>query len=171
MRLFSTSGLGMRLFSTCGLGMRLFSTSGLGMRLFSTCGLGMRLFNTSGLGMRLFVKQLCVLVDTFHIASFPGSPLALMKIKNFRRDEGRAWERGYISRTCSLSLSNERQVFQNVQKSSTWTDTKYKKGFSLLLPSLVPRPCPAFRRLQYCKRQKAGRGLGTRLPPPLCLPW
>ena len=36
--------------------------------------------------------------------------------------------------------------------------------------SLVPRPRPAFRRLQYstvkrgyCKRRKAGRGLGTRL--------
>ena len=27
--------------------------------------------------------------------------------------------------------------------------------------SLVPRPRPAFRR--YCKRRKAGRGLGTRL--------
>ena len=36
-------------------------------------------------------------------------------------------------------------------------------------PSLVPRPRPAFRRLQhgkalpYCKRRKAGWGLGTRL--------
>ena len=29
--------------------------------------------------------------------------------------------------------------------------------------SLVPRPRPAFRRLQYGKRWKAGRGLGTRL--------
>ena len=29
--------------------------------------------------------------------------------------------------------------------------------------SLVPRPRPAFCRLQYCKRRKAGRGLGTRL--------
>ena len=36
-------------------------------------------------------------------------------------------------------------------------------------PSLVPRPRPAFHHLQhgkalpYCNRQKAGRGLGTRL--------
>ena len=29
--------------------------------------------------------------------------------------------------------------------------------------SLIPRPCPAFHRLQYEKRRKAGRGLGTRL--------
>ena len=29
--------------------------------------------------------------------------------------------------------------------------------------SLVPRPRPAFHRFPYCKRRKAGRGLGTRL--------
>ena len=29
--------------------------------------------------------------------------------------------------------------------------------------SLVPRPCPAFHHYWYCKRRKAGRGLGTRL--------
>ena len=29
--------------------------------------------------------------------------------------------------------------------------------------SLIPRPCPAFRCLQYCKQQKAGRGLGMKL--------
>ena len=31
--------------------------------------------------------------------------------------------------------------------------------------SLIPRPRPAFRCLPYCKRRKAGRGLGTRLVP------
>ena len=32
-----------------------------------------------------------------------------------------------------------------------------------LLVSLVPRPRPAFRRLQYGKQWKAGQGLGMRL--------
>ena len=41
---------------------------------------------------------------------------------------------------------------------------------AMILSSLIPRPCPAFRRLQYgkagylyCKRRKAAWGLGTRL--------
>ena len=41
-----------------------------------------------------------------------------------------------------------------------------KKVVAILLVShsLVPRPRPAFRRLQYGR--KAGRGLGTRLSQP-----
>ena len=40
-------------------------------------------------------------------------------------------------------------------------DCKGKQCLSSeLVASLVPRPRPA---LQYCKRRKAGRGLGTRL--------
>ena len=35
-------------------------------------------------------------------------------------------------------------------------------------PSLVSRPCPAFRCFQYGKGRNAGWGLGTRLDPPTC---
>ena len=43
------------------------------------------------------------------------------------------------------------------------TDDITSYGGTLYSPSLVPRPRPAFRCFQYCKRRKAEQGLGMRV--------
>ena len=46
--------------------------------------------------------QVCTSTWHVHVASFPGSPLALMKsVFTFRHGEGRAWEWGYTHLTCT----------------------------------------------------------------------
>ena len=87
-----------------------------------------------------------------------------------------------LSHTCYLEYSTS-QVWDWVNTSCTWLSVQehqWNKRTHLLaahfaliflciiivhLHSLVPRPHPAFRRLQYKKSRlwKAGRGLGMRL--------
>ena len=48
--------------------------------------------------------------------------------------------------------------------STTLRCTQYlEEGVTLIYCSLVSRSRPAFRRFPYCKRRKAGQGLGMRL--------
>ena len=61
-------------------------------------------------------------------------------------------------------------MYMYVKWTSGHSKTVFQFGSNLMLslPSLVPRPSPSFPSLPYCKRRKAGWGLGTRLELTWC---
>ena len=68
-----------------------------------------------------------------------------------------------VSWECSSRLMDQPSWSRATQKCWLPSMDPMKCVDMTFFTSLVPKPCPAFHHLQFCKQWEAGQGLGTRL--------